>query len=90
MRPLIRMNTSSKCHLSPGPGMPASQFVSVSLAELEAPSADRFKGHNYATHPQYLFDVAVAESEAEVEAHAVADDFWWEAVTAVKRSRGSH
>jgi hypothetical protein len=52
----------------------AAQAGGVCLSELEAPFADSFVGEGDAPHGHQLLDVAIAEGEAEVQPHAVADD----------------
>ncbi len=58
-----------------GPGTPSAQFIRVCLTELERPFTDRFVSNDYPAHSHYFFNVAVAEGEAEVKPHSVADDF---------------
>jgi hypothetical protein len=53
---------------------PAAQLLGVGLPELAAPLADALLGHRHPALGQELFDVAVAEGEAEVEPDGVADD----------------
>ncbi len=50
-----------------------AQFISEGLTELSAPFTDRFIGERHATHSHDLFDISVAESEAEVKPHCVAE-----------------
>ena len=71
-------------------GTSSTQLISVCLAELQAPFSNRLIGNDYPTHSHYFFNVAVAESEAEVKPHCVADDLRREAMTAVERSSGMH
>jgi len=73
-----------------GPGTPSAQSISVSLAELQSPLTDRFVGNDNATHSHDFFDISVAESEAEVEPHTVADDLRGETVAAVERRNSVH
>jgi len=68
----------------------STQLISVCLAELEAPFSDRFIGNYNATHSHNLFDIAIAESKAEIEPHTVADDLRGEAVAAVERRSSVH
>ena len=60
-----------------------AQFISVCLTELERPFTDRFVSYDHPTNGHDLFNVAKAQSEAEVEPHSVADDFSREAMAAV-------
>ncbi len=68
----------------------AAQFVSVCLTKLEAPFTDRFIGNDNAAHGHNLFDIAKAQSEAEVKPHCVANDFGKEAMATIERSSGVH
>jgi hypothetical protein len=56
------------------PGTPTPEFIGILLAELAAPLADGFVGHDDPTGEQQLFDIAVAQAEAEIEPHRMADD----------------
>ncbi len=51
-----------------------SKLLGNGWAKLPAPLADRFIRHDDATGEEELFDVAVAETEAEIEPDAMADD----------------
>ena len=62
-------------------------MIGVLLAKRAAPLPDRFIGHDDAAGEQQLFDVAVAETEAEVQPNAMADDLSWKAVMLVSISR---
>ena len=66
----------------PGPLMP--EFIRIGLAELAAPLPDGFIGHDHPTGEQELFDIAVAETEAEIQSDAMADDLGREAVAFVR------
>ncbi len=68
----------------------AAQFVGICLTKLEAPFSDRLISNDDATHSHNLFDITIAESEAEVEPHCVADDLRREAMAAVERSSSVH
>jgi hypothetical protein len=52
----------------------ATELIRLVLAEIATPFANRLIGHCHTTFEQQLFDVAVAEAEAEVQPHGVADD----------------
>jgi len=52
---------------------------------IEAPFTDGLVGESNTTHRHELFDIAKAQSEAEVEPHSVANDFGREAVAAIER-----
>jgi hypothetical protein len=64
-------------------GAPATELIGIRLPELLAPLPDRFVGDDDSTSEQQLFDIAIAEAEAEVEPDAVADDLGREAVVFV-------
>jgi hypothetical protein len=66
---------------------PTAELMGIRLAELPAPLPDGFIGHNDAPGEQPLFDIAIAETEAEVQPDAMADDLNWEAVVLVPISR---
>src|SRR5688572_19975993 len=61
--------------LIPGLRPAVAQLIGILLAKLTAPLADRFIGHDDTTSEQELFHVAVAETKAEVQPDAMADDF---------------
>jgi hypothetical protein len=63
-----------------GSGTLAPKFIRIRLAELAAPLPDGFIGHDNPTGEQQFFDIAVAETEAEVQPNAMADDLGREAV----------
>ena len=65
----------------PGPSMP--ELIGIGLPELQAPLPDGFIGHDHPTGEQEFFDIAVAETEAEVQPDAIADDLSREAVVFV-------
>ncbi len=71
--------------LIPGLRPAVAQLIGIVLAELPAPLADRFIGHDDATGEQQLFDIPVTEAEAEIKPHRVADDFRWKPVVLVGR-----
>ncbi len=71
-------------------GTSSTQLISVCLAELQAPFSDRLIGNDNATHSHNLFDIAKAQSEAEVEPHCVADDLSGETVAAIERRSSVH
>jgi len=73
-----------------GPGTPSAQFIRVSLSELERPFTDRFVSNGYPAHSHYFFNVAVAEGEAEVKPHSVANDFGRKTMTAIERNSCVH
>ena len=64
-------------------GTPAPEFIRIRLPELAAPLADGLVGHENPTGEQQLFHIAVAQTEAEVEPDAMADDLSWKAVILV-------
>ncbi len=73
-----------------GSGSSAAQLVSVCLAELERPFTDRFVSNDYPTHSHYFFNVAVAEGEAEVKPHSVANDFGRKPMTPIEGNSCVH
>jgi hypothetical protein len=60
-----------------------SQLVGIVLAEFATPFPDGFIRHDHAAGEQEFFDIAVAQAEAIIELHAVADDFRRKAVVLV-------
>jgi hypothetical protein len=60
-----------------------SKLIGICLAKLTAPLADRFIRHNDATGEEEFFEVAVAETKAEIEPDAMADDLGQETVVLV-------
>jgi hypothetical protein len=68
------------------------QGIGIGLAKLAAPLADRFIRYEDTTDAQELFDVAMAEREAEIEPDRVANDLAWESMILVGISggRGRH
>jgi hypothetical protein len=57
-----------------GPRAPAPELMGVRLPERPAPLVDGFIGHDHPTDAHQLFDIPVAEAEADVEPDTVADD----------------
>jgi hypothetical protein len=66
-----------------GPGTAATELISILLAELAAPFANRLIGHDDSTFKQQLFDIAEAEAKPKVQPHRVADDFRRKAVVLI-------
>jgi hypothetical protein len=64
---------------------PMPEFIRIGLTELAAPLPDGFIGHDNPTGEQEFFDIPVAEAEAEIQPHRVADDFRWKPVVLVGR-----
>jgi hypothetical protein len=64
-------------------------LVRVCLAKLPTPLTDRFIRHDDATGKQQLFDIPVAEAEAEVQPDAMADDLGREMVALLVEGSGS-
>ena len=54
---------------------PAAQLISIGLPELPAPIAHRFVREQNAALGHELFDISIAQAEAEIEPDTVADDF---------------
>jgi hypothetical protein len=77
--------TSSRCHLSPGQGKPATDSVRDRLAELARPLPHGLVAHGDAAGGQHLLHHAQAEREPKVEPDGVADDLGREAVAGVGR-----
>jgi hypothetical protein len=69
------------------PGVPPTQLMGIRLPELQTPHPDSFVGHDDPSGEQPLLDIAVAETEAEVQPDAMADDLGREAVVLVMVSR---
>src|ERR1700693_2868899 len=61
----------------------SSQLVRNDPAELQSPAADRLVGHIDATLGKHILDVAVAQSEAEIEPDGLLDDDARKAAAAV-------
>jgi len=61
----------------------SSQLARNDRAELQCPAADYLVGHIDATLGEYIFDVAVVQSEAEIEPDGLLDDDARKAVAAV-------
>src|SRR5271169_2178199 len=81
--PLMETNTSSRCHRPSGPKPSSSQLARNDPAELQSPAADRLVRHIDATLGEHVLDVAVAQSEAEIEPDGLLDDDARKAVAAV-------
>ena len=60
-----------------------SQLAGNDGAELRSPTADRLVGHVDTTLGEQVLDVAVAQSEAEIEPDGLLDDDARQAVAAV-------
>jgi hypothetical protein len=68
-----------------GSGPPMPEFIRIGVTELAAPLPDGFIGHENPTGEQEFFDIPVAEAEAEIQPHRVADDVRWKPVVLVGR-----
>jgi hypothetical protein len=68
-------------------GTPAPELIGIRLRKLAAPLPDRLVAHRDAACKQQLFYIAVAETEAEVPPHTMADDLSREAVVLIQRFR---
>ena len=71
--PLIRMKTSSRCHLSPGRGRRRRSWF-ASAYPTRAPGPDRLVADHDTTRKHHLLDLAKAQREPVIEPHAVGDD----------------
>jgi hypothetical protein len=58
-----------------GAGTPATELIGIHSPEFPAPISHRFVRQDDATGGHHLFDIPVAEAEAEVEPDAMANDF---------------
>ncbi len=63
----------------------SSQLARNDPAELQSPAADRLVGHIDATLSEHILDIAVAQSEAEIEPDGLLDDDARKAVAAVRK-----
>jgi hypothetical protein len=70
-----------------GSGAPAAELIGILLTELVAPLLDRFIRHDDAAGKQARLHIAVAEAEAEIQPHRVADDFGRKAMIFVVMGR---
>ena len=61
----------------------SSQLARNDPAELQSPAADRLVGHINATLGEHILDVAVAQSEAEIQPDGLLYDDAWKAVAAI-------
>jgi len=61
----------------------SSQLARNDRAELQSPASDRLVGHIDATLGEHILDVAVAQSEAEIEPDGLLDEDVRKAVAAV-------
>jgi hypothetical protein len=69
------------------PGPVASELIGIRLPELQALFADGLVGDDDPTSEQELFDIPIAQAEAEVQPNAVADKPHRELMTLVEGSR---
>src|SRR5450755_3773260 len=81
--PLMETNTSVEMPPPVRPRPSSSQLARNDRAELQSPAADRLVGHIDATLGEHILDVAVAQSEAEIEPDDLLDDDARKAVAAV-------
>jgi hypothetical protein len=65
------------------PRSSSSQLARNDPAELQGPAADRLVGNIDATLGEHILDVAVAQSEAEIEPDGLLDDDARKAVATV-------
>src|SRR6476660_5862934 len=79
--PLMETNTSSRCHRPSGRGRPRLSWRA--MIPPKSPAADRLVGHIDATLGEHILDVAVAQSEAEIEPDGLLDDDARKAMAAV-------
>jgi hypothetical protein len=68
--------------LVPGSGT-AAQPIGIGLPEFPAPIPHGFIGQDDATGRHELFDIPIAEAEAKVQPHAMADDLRRESMALV-------
>jgi hypothetical protein len=64
----------------------APQLIAVRLTKLPRPLADRLIRNEDPTGTQQLFDIAIAEAEAKLQPHSMADDLGCGAVVLVSES----
>jgi hypothetical protein len=65
-------------------GASATSRIRIGLAKLSAPVPHAFVRQGDSTFRHQLLDIAIAEGEAVVQPHAVADDLGWESMTLVQ------
>jgi hypothetical protein len=70
----MEANTSSRCHRMSGRDRPSSRLAGNDCAELQSPTPDRLLGHVDTSLGEHVLDVAVAQSEAEIEPEGLLDD----------------
>jgi hypothetical protein len=68
-------------------GTPAPELIGKILTKLQTPLADGFIRDDDFPGAQQLFDIAIAEAEAEIQPHRMTDDLGWEAVMLVTVGR---
>ena len=64
-------------------GVPAPEPIGIRLAELTAPLAVGLICDDDPTGEQQLFNIAVPETEAEIQPDTMADDHGWQALAFV-------
>ncbi|HEV2125972.1 MAG TPA: hypothetical protein VGW38_24710 [Chloroflexota bacterium] len=70
--------------LVPRPGTAPPQSIDIGLAELVAPAADDLIAHGDPTLGKEFLDITVAEQEAVVQQHGVADEFTGKTMASVE------
>jgi hypothetical protein len=78
--PRMRMNTSSRCQVSPSCGRRRRKVS----AELQAPVPDAFMGHHDTAFRQDQLDVAQADAEDVIQPDRVADDLRGKPMTGIR------
>jgi hypothetical protein len=61
----------------------ATELIGIGSPKLAAPLADGFIRHDHPAGEQEFFDITVAQAEAVIEPHAMADAFYRKAVVLV-------
>jgi hypothetical protein len=65
------------------PTLSPLERAGVPGTELQAPQSDGLVSNHDPPLCQEIFDITEAQAEAVVEPNGVADDLWWESVSAV-------
>jgi hypothetical protein len=66
-----------------GSGTPAPELIGIGLSELQTPLPNGLVGHENPTGEQELLHIAIAQTKAEVEPDAMADDLCRETVVLI-------
>src|ERR1700722_13692836 len=84
------MKTSSKCHVSPGPGLRRRNFLANSAPNFPHQRRMLSWGNHHAPFGEDELDIPQAEAEEVIQPYCVADDLARKSMAAIEGRLSAH